>query len=197
MGRNGTKDKCGARRKDGTTCRLPAGWGTDHVGVGQCKKHLGNTRAHRVAGARELVARRMLSGLDNPSGAVEPTLVLLEEVRRSQSIVSWFDHLLRENEIGSDDLFMLTEQGFKPRAFMEVYERERSHLAKVASLTIGAGVAERLVRVEEEKGRQLALAIQGILKDLELSPAQKQKVPTIVRKHLQAIPTTATEVTSG
>lgn len=31
----------------GTTCGLPAGWGTDHPGFGRCKLHLGTTANHR------------------------------------------------------------------------------------------------------------------------------------------------------
>ena len=45
--------KCGGKLhgRDGR-CNLPAGWGTDHPGVGQCRKHLGNTPTV-AKGARE------------------------------------------------------------------------------------------------------------------------------------------------
>jgi hypothetical protein len=37
-------EKCNARRTDGSGyCGQPAGWGTDHNGVGRCKFHCGNT----------------------------------------------------------------------------------------------------------------------------------------------------------
>jgi len=38
-----TTNTCGATKRDGTNddCKLPAGWGTDHVGEGQCKLHGG------------------------------------------------------------------------------------------------------------------------------------------------------------
>src|SRR5690554_3423726 len=32
---------CGAKTRAGTTCKKPAGWGTDHPGVGKCKLHGG------------------------------------------------------------------------------------------------------------------------------------------------------------
>lgn len=36
---------CGGRKRQGEgTCTRPAGWGTDHVGVGPCKLHGGNNR---------------------------------------------------------------------------------------------------------------------------------------------------------
>lgn len=48
------RPKCGARRRqdDGKPCQLPAGWGTDHVGTGPCRKHLGNTPNHEVHAQR-------------------------------------------------------------------------------------------------------------------------------------------------
>jgi hypothetical protein len=35
---------CGRRGKRGIPCKLPAGWGTDHVGQGRCKLHGGTSR---------------------------------------------------------------------------------------------------------------------------------------------------------
>jgi hypothetical protein len=35
-------DICGAETRDGDPCQMPAGWGTDHVGEGRCKRHGGN-----------------------------------------------------------------------------------------------------------------------------------------------------------
>jgi hypothetical protein len=46
------------------TCSLPAGWGTDHVGVGRCKLHGGMTPNHRAA------ARLKLAELTDPAIAV-------------------------------------------------------------------------------------------------------------------------------
>jgi len=34
---------CGAKTRAGTSCRRPAGWGTDHVGEGRCKLHGGRS----------------------------------------------------------------------------------------------------------------------------------------------------------
>jgi hypothetical protein len=52
-----TPTLCGARKKQGEgTCRLVAGHGTDHPGVGACKFHGGSTTAHRLAAARVTAA---------------------------------------------------------------------------------------------------------------------------------------------
>jgi hypothetical protein len=42
-------DHCNARKTDGDGyCKQPAGWGTDHAGMGRCKLHGGNTTAHET-----------------------------------------------------------------------------------------------------------------------------------------------------
>lgn len=33
---------CGGKKRGGGLCQRPAGWGTDHVGIGYCKLHNGN-----------------------------------------------------------------------------------------------------------------------------------------------------------
>jgi len=41
--------RCGAETSDGDSCGLPAGWGTDHVGEGCCKYHLGSAEGKKGA----------------------------------------------------------------------------------------------------------------------------------------------------
>jgi hypothetical protein len=52
MSERGSKDSnehCNARKTDGDGyCKQPAGWGTDHAGLGRCKLHGGNTTAHET-----------------------------------------------------------------------------------------------------------------------------------------------------
>src|SRR5512144_636258 len=38
--------KCGAKRRDGAPCQMPAGQGTDHPGFGRCKHHGGAVPTH-------------------------------------------------------------------------------------------------------------------------------------------------------
>ena len=50
---------CGARKRQGEGyCRRPAGWGTDHVGMGRCKLHGGATKSHRTRAAAVVVTPR-------------------------------------------------------------------------------------------------------------------------------------------
>jgi hypothetical protein len=59
------KPKCDAQRPnqpEGTLCQRPAGWATDHPGVGRCKRHGGATRTQAVA-AEKVVAERAAATL--------------------------------------------------------------------------------------------------------------------------------------
>jgi len=51
---DGTKDRCGGERPQGDLCRHVAGWGTDHVGFGECRLHGGSTPAGRRRAEEEL-----------------------------------------------------------------------------------------------------------------------------------------------
>ncbi len=50
-------ERCGGRTRRGTPCRLPAGHGTDHPGVGRCDHHGGATPTHRAHAERVLLER--------------------------------------------------------------------------------------------------------------------------------------------
>jgi hypothetical protein len=50
-------DTCGATTRDGGSCELRAGWGTDHVGEGRCKLHGGNAGRPPKHGLYSTVAR--------------------------------------------------------------------------------------------------------------------------------------------
>ena len=72
-----------------------------------------------------------------------------------------------------------------------LYARERraaiNDLARYSQMAISLGIAERAVKLAETYGELLATLIRGILDDLQLTPAQKQKAPGIVRQRLIAI----------
>lgn len=59
------KPKCGAQRPhqpEGILCGQPAGWGTNHIGVGRCKRHGGATPTQNLA-AERVVAERAAATL--------------------------------------------------------------------------------------------------------------------------------------
>ncbi len=80
--------------------------------------------------------------------------------------------------------------------WVELYQAERSHLVRVAKACVDAGVAERQVRLAEEKGRQLASVLQNVLADVFdvlknaglpielLVQVQREEVPAVIRRRL-------------
>lgn len=73
------------------------------------------------------------------------------------------------------------------REWLTVYREERAHLARVAKMTIDAGVASRLVSLAEDQGRILATAIRAVLDALDLTLDQRARVPQIVPPILRAV----------
>jgi hypothetical protein len=178
--------KCPFIKKNGERCGQAAGLGTDHLGWGNCKFHGGSSPSHGIKARREMAEEAAATfGL---SIRVDPMRALVEELWRTAGHVAWLKEQI-EGLPGADDLLYLTEQGLKPRAFLDVYHREREHLTKVARACLEVGIAERQVKLAEEQGALVAMAIRAILDDLQLSPEQAEAAPGIVRRHLSAIPT--------
>jgi hypothetical protein len=76
-------DTCGATTRRKTACGRPAGWGTEHVGVGRCKLHGGSTPSHAVHAAKVQLAGSIaeLVAQHRPDlAAVDPHEALLEVV---------------------------------------------------------------------------------------------------------------------
>ena len=83
---------------------------------------------------------------------------------------------------GGDDAG--TTQEAKPSIWYELYARERTHLIKVCDAAIRAGVEERRVRLAEQQGDLLALAIRRILEAFGLGddPRVATIVPGVLRE---------------
>lgn len=181
--------KCGAKKRDGTTCRHPAGYGTDHPGFGKCKYHMGMTPAVRKAGFREM-ATQLLA--DTPITAdladLDPYQALLGLMRKTAAFVQWLE--LKVESAGPDGLVQtnIVNGLEKPSVWAELYADERDRLGRLAKLAIDAGIAERQVQLAEQQGALIAQVIEATLTDLGLNDRQLEAAPAIVRRHLLALP---------
>ncbi|MGP3914352.1 hypothetical protein [Nonomuraea sp. 10N515B] len=197
----GHDGKCGGKKRDGSgdTCTQPAGWGTDHPGIGRCKLHGGSTPNH-VAAARLEQARRDVATYGLPV-EIEPGLALLQEVHRTAGHVAWLGAKIAEMD--PDDLVwgvteeidkgsgefagVDTTRAAKPNAWLQLYREERKHLVDVCAAAKRAGVDEAIIKLTEQQGALIAGAISQILDALELTAGQRARVPEVVPRVLLAI----------
>lgn len=170
------RDQCGAQKRQGEgLCALPAGWGTDHVGAGRCRRHAGNSPSGKAAGQKALQARILNEAMVTFGLPVDiaPGEALLQEVRRTAGHVQWLG--ARIAEMKPDELVWgaktETEQtgrtaegpidtrttvaGASINTWLDLYQRERQHLVNVCKVAAAAGIAERQVQLAEQFGERM------------------------------------------
>jgi hypothetical protein len=189
-------DRCGA---DGRTrpCLLPAGWGTDHVGVGRCKLHGGSTPTH-VRAAQRAQAEVAVVTYGLPRN-VEPAIALIEEVHRTAGHVAWLGALiatLNHDGDGYDQIdgedgrsiyrprsglkqVDMTGRFEKPSVWVELYQVERKHLAAVAKAALDADTAARIVKLEEDRAELIAGGLRWLLAALGTELAARLQLPDV------------------
>lgn len=174
-------DTCGAARKHtGAPCTRPAGWGTDHPGIGACKLHLGCTPTH-VVSARTAMAAEAAIRFGLPRD-VEPQQALIEELHRTAGLVAFYESKAAEDP---EALLESTMFGKSPNAWVKLHAAERKHFTDVAAVCVKLGLDERRVRLAEQQGTLLAQVIRGVLADLGV--ADHPLAPEVVRRHLSVV----------
>jgi hypothetical protein len=168
------RDLCDA---DGNTgpCRLPAGWGTDHVGIGRCKLHGGSTRTH-VAAARRRAAEVSIADYlaeRNLPADQPPGLVLAEQLARWVGQVTYLHAIVAH--LPPDGLKQADMSGRfeKPAVWVELLWRAESELRATAKVMDDARLGDRMVAVAERQGDRLAEAQRWILAELGLDPDEE------------------------
>jgi hypothetical protein len=184
---------CGAKRlKYDDHCSLPAGWGTDHVGSGRCRLHSGSTRNGRVAAAKEEAVREAVQVMGAPIN-IDPLEALLWCVRSAAGEAQYASLQVAELEKAM--------QGGGKRASLHPWIKVRQdaleRLARFSKMAVDAGVAERLVQVEEAHARLMYRVVACVVADLALSAEQRERAPQLVRQHLELISGQADEAGGG
>ena len=182
-------------------CMRVAGANTDHHGNGYCDYHsavaereLNKATAPKQLAAAKRHAYEQAKFFGRPVN-VDPHTAILEEISRTASVIQWIeDRMLEEREQGVHDKDIMqsysVKHGFQASVWMELFQEERKHLVNTCVAAIKAGIAERKVQIAEQQGRLIAGMMMAFIHDPELglSPDQILRSPTIVRKHLLALP---------
>lgn len=198
-------DLCGALKPGGDLCKLRAGAGTEHLGVGRCKRHGGNTPTQMKAAERFMAAQAVeMYGLPR---RVDPMEALLEELYRTAGHVDFLRIQigeLSESDMhgptgteGVDDKTGLSHHPeAKPHVLIGMYQSERAHFVKVSETCLKVGIAERQVQLAEQQGKLIAGMLVGFCKRLGLDP-QAPEVRDAARAELSVIAGQGQEVEVG
>lgn len=180
--------ECGAKKPDGKRCEYPAGYGTDHLGYGPCKRHFGATRGPTRGAYREM-ARAMGDPVH-----VEPADAITAVIATTAGHVAWLERKVSEFKFPErtklDPDGVETEQFMTPNqaSWWKIYQEERDRLVRYGEVAIRAGLAERVVRLAEAQGELMAQAIDRILAGLDLTDEQLARVPDVVPMVLRSVP---------
>lgn len=167
---------CGAKKRQGEgNCTRPAGWGTDHVGIGRCKLHGGKTRNHNKA-AEPAMARRQAAelGLQIETTAEDALIHALweaegnlafyrEQVQELHGVTYWE----RSQGYGKDAEPYDAKQAVDP--LVELYHRAEQWRATVAERLLKANVDERRVRLAERDATMVLAGQIATLKAMGLA----------------------------
>lgn len=187
-------------RLKGSPCLALAGYGTGHPGYGNCKHHRGNLKGEIKKAAKEEAMEEYLR-IMGPAIDVDPMDALLWCVRIAAGEVAYTTHKIelmeetqalgRPTEIteriggGKEGNYVETkEMPVALHLWIQVRQNATDRLAKYSKMALDAGVAERQVRVAEQAGDELAMAIRSILDGLVLTADQELKAPDLVRSAL-------------
>lgn len=155
---------CGARNRAGKPCRNVAGKATDHVGYGRCASHGGKTPSGRAYGAK-LMAIAELPAMGGEVD-VNPLDALLYTVRRAYALAGYY-------RMHAEARALLGEN---PEPYATLERQALGDLNAWAQRSVGAGVAERMARIAERTGEQIASALEDALEPLELDGAARAAI---------------------
>lgn len=153
------KAYCEAKTRGGGPCRRPAGWGTDHLGIGKCKLHGGATPNHSKAAADEKVRR--LRALYAPVPIVDPSGRMAEVTAEIDALYRAVRDHLTGYEIGE-----WATDANRPHVVLlrELLSLMRSFLSDWQRL----GMEERMVRLDERRAALVCAVLEATLLELDL-----------------------------
>lgn len=154
---------CGVRKRQGDRgpCTQRKGWGTDHLGIGACKAHLGNTANHQTAAAGEKARRAVAEFAARRD--VEPTEALLEVLGLRAGMVAFLAGRIADMERDAELTQADGELALKPSVWVEMYDTALREYGRIAKACADAKIDERRIRIEESMGRQLSEVIRRVL----------------------------------
>lgn len=169
---------CGATKRGGGKCHHAAGWGTAHPGTGPCRLHLGNTPSHVAAAA----TGELRTLLGKPMKGIDPYRALMTCIEIRAGEVQWLT--LKMEELNEKDWVEQTMFGKQFNMYARERQASMNALARYAQMAISLNISERAVKLAEAQGEMLAKVLNGIKRELGLTPEQLERWPLVVRRQL-------------
>lgn len=194
---------------------MRAGAGTDHLGVGNCAKHGGNTISHRKAAQMEIAtntakllaapvatnpfdsirmleaeARGYVEYFRRQVQALDPDMVYV----RPTSVLRRPLDEGSEGESPGNEVEEITEMPADLNIAIKAHQKAMEDLRRISKTAIDSNLAERLVSLQENRSQFIVGAIQGIFRELGI-PLDAKSMP-VIRKHLEIVESTAEEANS-
>lgn len=177
---------CNAKAKgSGELCKLRAGWGTSHAGIGKCKFHGGASPLAVAKGTRlrtEAESAKALMKLGLPKDT-DPQSELLRQVGISAARV---DALHYQYEMAWEEWNRAPEEADEERSakaqmavaadtLMKLWNNERVRASKISKMAVDAGVAKRHVEIAERQGTTIFMVVQNVLGQLGMPPERQMQ----------------------
>lgn len=186
-------------RRGGYVCRYHGG----NIGVVQ---RAAETRLKLMEAQGEIAA--LMAQCDLPDQ--DPAMGLLEVVRVSGAMMrlltvkvgelsedpevhevlveSKTGELSTKKVSGLDGFWGYTKDGeMTPHPYVQLLKVWNERYEKACSVALSSGIAERQVRLAEQQAELVGLVVKGILSKLNLTPAQWELAPTVVREQMQLL----------
>ncbi len=187
-------EKCGGslrgKDEDGNkrigNCQRPAGWGTQHPGVGGCKLHAGNTKAGNVNGAVELLKR----DADKILGKLDVTPIddpLTELSKLAGEVTAWKDIIAQRVAFLKDVSYEGEKTGEQIRGEVIVFERALDRCNTVLVGMARLNIDERLARISEMQAQLVADALAAVLGEMGMDLGAQREAKTRVAEKLRLV----------
>jgi hypothetical protein len=111
---------------------------------------------------------------------VDPAAALLGVLHLSAGHLNW----VRAELAAMDD-----KTTFEAQVLLRLFDGERDRIARIAKAALDVGVAEQTIQLVERYGEALAAMLRAIFfdSDLDLTAAQRGRLPDVLRKHLTTV----------
>lgn len=156
-------------------CQNPAGFGTDHVGEGTCKLHLGKTMKHTTGAVRKKMNTELATLSESLGEAAPIGPPEVEAWQLASKMKQW--SLILEGKL--DELNGILEVTDKAgvehvRALIEVVERAWERYQSALEFMMKYDLRKRVIELEEHQASLVGAAFMAIIlsRDLGLKEAQ-------------------------